>query len=744
MHIPPQSQEGGESIKQELLTRLKSIIRTVSRKENIEIIDTLSPQAKLQLRREGMDPDTTWFCSTQHDPHTKAVQREFIYIPPEMSRIPEDEAKGKAAHEAGHTAITRYGQFVPDEVTKIPGFSSLLAAVEERPTDHVVRETYPGAGEWVDAARLGSLHEGATVKQTQEMIGSTPRFMQLNNTIVYGRFPEQFESISPEVRALYQELQDVVEDIETTLPSLDANEVERVVKAKDRYAKTYLELWPRVKQLIAQDKEDESLREMLDEQMKQEGMQDASQENIQKALEEMLEQMTETQQQELLDAIKDALEQAQEGGQAGTEGKGEGEDVQNAEGSTDASSGEADGGDLSDEASSAESEGGKSLPLDVSKLSEGLQKALKKIFDSLPEKQKKKLEDQAGETLSKIEDDMTKSFQADLNKENNLPTHKEIEEQEGERKIDELRDKQHKEMEKVTREAADASERVGQPTTEYEKTFQLLRDDIDILYEKLEEVFHPNIKRKAIHAHTGSRLDVQKAFKRTAQIHGGASEVDHRVFERVYYPEKKDYAVTLLVDLSGSMRHDNKITETFRGVVLLTEVLARLGVKVEILGFQDQIIVFKSFDGDMNDSVRGKMDGMKAEVTNANPRGHNKADFNDDGPCLEDASERLTQQATKEQFLIVLSDGIPEGSHSGSRELQDAVNKIYVEGVQKLIGIGLGKGTEHVKKFYGNHAIANCSTKELPHIFADLLMNIMLRPEEYIESIKNLSKYTFH
>jgi len=162
-----------------------------------------------------------------------------------------------------------------------------------------------------------------------------------------------------------------------------------------------------------------------------------------------------------------------------------------------------------------------------------------------------------------------------------------------------------------------------------------------------------------------------------------------------------------------------KISQTFRGAVLLAEALSRSGIDIEVLGFQDRLIEFKPFGAHMDDAVRSRMSGMPKEVTNENPGGLNHAKWNDDGYCVDVTARRLAKQTGKEKFLIILSDGepAPSAAHNGDEwELSSIVENIRKEKRTRIVGVGLGTGTEHVRKYYPNSVL-----------FEDILKN----PETY-------------
>jgi nitric oxide reductase activation protein len=143
----------------------------------------------------------------------------------------------------------------------------------------------------------------------------------------------------------------------------------------------------------------------------------------------------------------------------------------------------------------------------------------------------------------------------------------------------------------------------------------------------------------------GKRIDIKKRMQEKAL---GISPVESKAWQKRELPQEKDYAITLLVDLSGSMR-GQKIQETFKAAIVLAEVLNRLSINTEILGFNDQLYEYQGFNQNMGKEVREHMGGMLQEVSAP------AAEWNDDGWAVQQASERLARQKTAEKFLFVLS-----------------------------------------------------------------------------------------
>lgn len=762
---PPAEGEGGDIARpperkaelRGLTERLQTLIQAISGKPRLEVSTELDPATAVRMALEGKNPEQTWFRMTKSDPTTRRVVREFVHVPARILESNEDVAKGKAAHEAGHVAITRFGEFVPERVLQETGFHGLLNAAEERPTDQVVRDRFEGAGQWVDEARRDGVREATYAVQGKERLGYIPTFGQLCDLIVYaqhrGDLPTAYD---PKVLALYEKIRSEVEALEHTLPAAGASEKEVRRKAIERYKRVYQRIWPEARKLVAQDLEQEKLRQMIQQELANEqqkkgegqeaegggefgkeeaggkkpgaapGKEESERETPGEGGEgeggektkpgegepSPLERLPEKLREELKKAVEDArreIEELAKGAAGEREEKPEGV----AEGTP----------------------SGTPVPMD--RLSQELRDALERAFVQLPKEQQEELRRLAREALEELEDRIVQEQSSEL-VDQPAETHAEHRErmEREERETTETAE-ERAERERIAGELKDIERHqaaIADSADEYEKTFQIVRPQIDALYRRLEEIFRPNIKRDVKLTSAGSRLNLPAVFRWEASRGAGAKATDNRIFERVRIPQQKDYAVTVLVDLSGSMR-GKKIAETYKAAIVLAEVLHRLGVRNELLGFQDEIIGFKRFDEKLSETIRRKMSGMPKEVYDGNPSGHNKSSYNDDGPCLAEASRGLDEEKAREKFLLVLSDGVPEGRRSGAEDLRRTVAAILQKTDQKLVALGLGPNTEHVKKFYPV-AMPNIDAEKLPETLGDLLEDIIRNPRTYESAVR--------
>lgn len=201
-----------------------------------------------------------------------------------------------------------------------------------------------------------------------------------------------------------------------------------------------------------------------------------------------------------------------------------------------------------------------------------------------------------------------------------------------------------------------------------------------------------------------------------------AARRDARFWQRRSPVRGIDAAVSLLVDLSGSMAGP-KTEAAAGGAFLLAEALWRNAVPFAIDGFQDVIIPFARPGENDIASVRDGIAEMPLEVEGRRPGGNNNPSHNDDGPCLVEAAAALLAQKARQKLLIVISDGMPNGKRSTPDDLHAAVASLSAAPGFRLIGLGLGPETEHVHDFYPD-AISNIPLERLGAEIGELLIRL--------------------
>ena len=243
----------------------------------------------------------------------------------------------------------------------------------------------------------------------------------------------------------------------------------------------------------------------------------------------------------------------------------------------------------------------------------------------------------------------------------------------------------------------------------YEEQRAGAASQIEVLSAFLDEVFREHHRPQERSGYpSGHRVSLKRlmAFEADPRRYSG-------LWSRKRTPQQKDPAVSLLIDLSGSMAGD-KCDAALKGAILLVEALDRVGIPFAVNGFQDCLIPFVRLGECMTSEVRARIGGMPDEVYGTRMSGNNKPQFNDDGPCVRQAAEALAQWPATDRLLIVISDGQPAGKHSGPSDLEDALAEIdAMPAAPRVVGLGLGKDTRHVEKYY-EHAVAEVPPNNLP------------------------------
>ncbi|MBN1945185.1 MAG: hypothetical protein JW797_05880 [Bradymonadales bacterium] len=268
-------------------------------------------------------------------------------------------------------------------------------------------------------------------------------------------------------------------------------------------------------------------------------------------------------------------------------------------------------------------------------------------------------------------------------------------------------------------------DRLSSARSTYDEAYREVAGQVETLARRLDELLRARGRlRERSGYSSGGRVDLRAAM---------AAESDPRqlcaVWKRKTVPDRRRAVFSLLVDLSGSMRGDT-IRAATASTALLVETLVRLKIAFEVNGFQDRLVELVGLQEPLDDAARARIGEMPLEVQGCRPGGNNRPGYNDDGPCLLEAGRRLSRHPGQDKVLVVISDGLPEGRHSSSRDLKEAVHRLVQEMRDiTLIGLGIGPQTEHVEQFYP-HAASNLPVSRFAEVMADLLELAILRRVE--------------
>lgn len=645
--------------------------------------------------------------------------------PKDLLEKPMDYLRFVISHEGGHRRISRT-DFIPPEEWQQPGFSHMMNAIEDPRMNNFVAESYPKFREQMDIAYQMEMDKERIAKeQAEEKLGYQPRFMQAGWEYIKQWFNE---AQGKEMKVSEDLPNDVKEVVERTLPAAQDSwwrypsrqEADKSEEVISQYARTSYEInrdevWPEFKKLVDSDMEDQKMQEMLQDIRKDQDKGELGEGGEPSFPRDLKDKLTEQEQKELEQAIESAMAKAM-AGQPINEQRKPGE------------LGQEQSDQDSQEQEQQPSEG---IPINLDSLSESLKQKIREYIESLPEEVKQELAQKAQEALDTFEEELNKELEGKLSENPKEKAERESQEMEEDHSTQEtaslptsrteLSEHESQELKKY-RDLVEKS--LAKDENAYEKARSEILPIIDKLEQDLREIF---TERRAQHwqsgFRTGKKIDIIRRIQEKVK---GVPAVTSRAWERKEMPQEKDYSIQLLVDLSGSMDGE-KIEETFKAVVVLAEVLNRLSIKTEILGFNDRLYEYQTFDQPMSKEIRQNMGGMLEEVSGSGAR------WNDDGWALEQASERLQRQKTQEKFLIVLSDGQPVESpkhRERNYELSTVVEKVIQGTDQKLIGLGIGPDTGHVSNYYPN-SLANISIDEMAEKLATIIKEAIVNYQSF-------------
>lgn len=661
--------------------------------------------------------------------------------PKDLLEKPLDYLRYLICHEGSHRRISRT-DFIPLETWQKPGFSYMMNAIEDPRVDNFVAENYPKFKEFsqtfhdVEIENLESKYKD----EAKEKLGHQPRFIQAGFEYLRLWYKETQGQTGEISKALPQEVQQVVQKtISSARDSWwryplkgEADSNDELIKnyAKVSYEINLDEVWPEFKKLVDEDMKDQKMQESLKDMQSKEQQEGKGQGVPQ----QLRDNLTPQQQKELEEAIDKAIEEVKKEREKNKSeaGKPEGEPKEGSE-KGEGQQQEGQGG-KPDEISQSENFSGK--PIDLDSLSEGLKQKIKEFIDSLPPEKKRELQQRAEKEIKGLEQKINEEMEGRLSENPQQKVERATEgKTEGERKDptpEQPRSDFDKEQEEQRKKDLEKYKDILEKSLEkdanvYEKYRNEVLPVIERLENDLREIF---VARRASRwksgFKTGKRIDIKTRIQEKAK---GISVVESKAWQKRELPSEKDYAISILVDLSGSMS-GQKIRETFKALIVLSEVLNRLSIKTEILGFNDRLYEYQTFGEDLSREIRENMGGALREVDNHNG---GRADYNDDGWALQETSKRLARQKATEKFIMVLSDGVPEESphHRGSEfDLNRVVSRIMQESDQKLIGLGIGGGTGHVEKYYPN-SLANINVKEMAEKLADTIREMIVNYQNF-------------
>ncbi len=657
--------------------------------------------------------------------------REVFFDPQEaLDREGEQEGVllGSIAHEAGHALISDWS-FIPDSIRREIGFDSTLRAVEERPTDQIARERLGEASHWVDEMRSALTRESGPRGLALERLGYVPQFVEVDNLIVFDPVytDEQREEIPERAREAYEAIRGEVERMEHTYPEKGASKKEKLRLAKERYKTTYKTIWSEIKDLALEDRENAIVRQTALYLLEQNAHWDEEKMGGPSPLSELSPE----EQSELVETIlppwkKRVTELVSEHAEGMEGALPNVKDTDTLERKLEAL-----------DAMTANDFGYKSMPVPMDKLSDELKKRLKEIYESLEKQAQEMLKNLSEEDLKKLEEMIGKMLQG-MMVENGIPApppqNPESPPPSGKPGSGEDKKKEQERIQELEREIKERQEALVQKTV-YDEYYNEVQPIEEKLYADLYDLFYPRKSKKTRLKSSGSKVNARALFNFISARKAGAKDVPANIWETKERPTVNDFKFKICVDLSGSMlgTDGDRIKETLKAIIAITEALERLGVKIEIEGFgkltekpwnelsreqqnesynePDKLIMLKPFDEKLSDDHRQNL------TTILNVDGSTPTSM-----ALQKAREQLSEDDTKHTHIIVLTDGRPNSRIRTEKEI-DMLQKAGIP----PIGLGIGNGTSMVSDLFP-HGEGDISIEKLPEVLTKLIYNLIANP----------------
>lgn len=208
---------------------------------------------------------------------------------------------------------------------------------------------------------------------------------------------------------------------------------------------------------------------------------------------------------------------------------------------------------------------------------------------------------------------------------------------------------------------------------------------------------------------------------------------DDRAFSRRQENRTKDVAVSLLVDLSGSMNGE-KVKVAMEAAWAFSDVLSSLKINNEVLGFTSDVAKFVRLMGDRKvkedyedfcrkTGVRARLEPIYMPIYKAfnepfsvmqkrrmatalygPTRDPKILHENHDGHAVRYAAMRLLEQKQTRKVMLVFSDGFPAASACGDLNA-DLKKSVKTLNALKIETVGIGIMSNAVKTFYPKHVV---------------------------------------
>ena len=282
------------------------------------------------------------------------------------------------------------------------------------------------------------------------------------------------------------------------------------------------------------------------------------------------------------------------------------------------------------------------------------------------------------------------------------------------------------------------------PKKVYDDRLEATAGSTNAMRRKLERALMAKQQRDWDGGREHGRLD----SRRLASAYNGMPNVFKMREERA----DMDTALTMMIDLSASMRSRDKVRTAELCAIAMSEAIDRTGIAYEVLGFNTasgmnpnipkpqgdgrnfsrvapiDMYIFKAFEERLVD-CKSSMATISALAGGANC----------DGESIGYAYDRLRKRQEKRRVMIVFSDGYPASTGyvgmSDDQHCAYMVDKISKDGTD-IIGVGINSSS--VQQYYPKYVVVN-SLDDLAKGGMDMLSKALLGERFVVDNSKLLS-----
>ena len=198
---------------------------------------------------------------------------------------------------------------------------------------------------------------------------------------------------------------------------------------------------------------------------------------------------------------------------------------------------------------------------------------------------------------------------------------------------------------------------------------------------------------------------------------------DGRIFYNSRLPtEPINLSVGLLIDESGSMCSNDRITRARATAIVIQDFCESLGIPLLVVGhtaWSSHVELFSYSDFDTYDkNNRYRLMDMSAR------------DCNRDGAALRFVAEKLSKQTSEVKILMIICDGQPnDDGYSGSAAEADlrGIKLEYARKGVKIYAAAIGEDRPRIERIYGDGYLDITNLHELPVMLTNLIVRSLPR-----------------